>query len=89
MIDEIKLAIETKIKPKLAEHKGDIELVSEKDGVVEVKLLGACSGCPSARFTIEELVESVLLEIPGVKKVKLADPVSEEMIAFARNILKK
>jgi Fe-S cluster biogenesis protein NfuA len=89
MIDEIKLAIDTKIKPKLAEHNGDIELVSEKDGVVEVKLLGACSGCPSARFTIEELVESVLLEIPGVKKVKLADPVSEEMIAFARNILKK
>lgn len=89
MIDEIQLAIDTKIKPLLAEHNGDIMLVKENDGVVEIKLLGACSGCPSARFTMEDLVESVLLEIPGVKKVKMADPISKEMADFARRLLNK
>ena len=89
MIDEIKLVINTKIKPLLAEHNGDIELVNENDGVVEVRLLGACSGCPSARFTMEDLVESVLLEIKGVKKVKMIDPISSEMLDFARQLLNK
>lgn len=89
MTDEIQLAINTKIKPLLAEHNGDIELVEENDGVIEVKLLGACSGCPSARFTMEDLVESVLLEIPNVRKVKMADPISKEMVDLARSLLNK
>jgi len=89
MTDEIQLAINTKIKPLLAEHNGDIELVEENDGVIEVKLLGTCSGCPSARFTMEDLVESVLLEIPNVRKVKMADPISKEMVDLARSLLNK
>ena len=88
MVDEIRLVINTKIKPILAEHNGDIELIKEKDGIVEVKLLGACSGCPSARFTLEDLVEKELLEIRGVKKVKMSDPISSEMLNFAKQLLK-
>lgn len=87
MIDQIKLAIETKIRPLLKEHNGDIEFVKESDGIIEVKLLGACSACPSARITMKDLVEKVLLEIPGVKKVNLSDPVSDEMMDFARRLL--
>jgi Fe-S cluster biogenesis protein NfuA len=89
VVDEIKLAISTKIKPLLAEHNGDIELIKEEAGIVEIKLLGACSGCPSARFTMEDLVESVLIQIPGVKKVKMSDPISSEMLDLARQLLKK
>ncbi|MDR3595348.1 NifU family protein [Clostridium sp.] len=89
MIDEINIAINEKIKPLLAEHNGDIELVKVKDGIAHVKLLGACSCCPSARFTMEELVASVLKEIPGVKDVQMADPVSSEMLDFARKLLRK
>jgi Fe-S cluster biogenesis protein NfuA len=89
MINEINIAINEKIKPLLAEHNGDIELVRVKDGIAHVKLLGACSGCPSARFTMEELVASVLKEISGVKDVQMDNPVSSEMLDFARQLLSK
>ena len=89
MVDEINNAINTKIRPLLAEHNGNIELVKVNDGVAYVKLLGACSGCPSARYTMEELVSSVLKEIPEVKEVQMANPVSREMMDFARQLLTK
>ncbi|OOM74163.1 NifU family protein [Clostridium sp. BL-8] len=89
MVDKINDAINTKIKPLLAEHNGNIELVEVKDGVAYVKLLGACSNCPSARFTMEELVTGVLKEIPGVKDVQMADPISREMLDFAIQLLRK
>jgi Fe-S cluster biogenesis protein NfuA len=88
MIDEIRLTINTKIKPLLKKHNGDIELIKEEDGIIEVKLLGACSGCPSARFTMEDLVEKELLEIRGVKKVIMSDPISSEILNFAKQLLK-
>jgi Fe-S cluster biogenesis protein NfuA len=84
---EINKAMDTKIRPLLAEHNGDIELVNVNDGMVQVKLLGACSGCPSARFTMEELVTNVLMDVPGVKKVKMVSPISNEMLDFARHLL--
>lgn len=88
MVDKINNAINTKIKPLLAEHNGDIELVKVTDGVVHVKLLGACSGCPSARFTMEDLVSTVLKEIPEVKEVKMVNPISNEILDFARQLLR-
>lgn len=89
MVDKINNVINTKIKPLLAEHNGDIELIKVSDGVVYVKLLGACSGCPSARFTMEDLVSTVLKEIPEVKEVKMVNPISDEMLDFARQLLRK
>ncbi|WP_242878712.1 NifU family protein [Clostridium beijerinckii] len=89
MVDKINNVINTKIKPLLAEHNGDIELVEVNNGVAYVKLLGACSGCPSSRFTMEELISCVLKEIPEVKDVQLVDPISREMLDFARQLLRK
>ncbi len=89
MVDEINNAINTRIKPLLAEHNGDIELVEVNNSVAYVKLLGACSGCPSARFTMEELISCVLKEIPEVKDVHLVDTISREMLDFARQLLRK
>ncbi|GAF74731.1 unnamed protein product, partial [marine sediment metagenome] len=42
------------IRPALQEHGGDVELVEavEADGVVQVRLQGACKGCPGARMTL-------------------------------------
>ena len=90
MVDEINNAINAKIRPLLAEHNGDIELVKvNDDGIAYVKLLGACSGCPSARYTMEDLVSSVLKEIPEVKEVQMVNPISSEMMDFARQLLSK
>jgi len=90
MLKEIEKILETNIRPKLAGHYGDIELVSAKDGIIEVKLLGQCKGCLSAKYTIEDLVETTLKEkIPSIKKVVLVNKISEDLLAEARLILNK
>ena len=90
MFAEIEKILETNVRPKLADHYGNIELVSCDDGVVEVKLLGQCKGCLSAKYTIEDLVEVALKEaIPGIKKVILKNEISEELLEQARKFLNK
>ncbi|MGH4117653.1 NifU family protein [Clostridium sp.] len=88
---EIEKILELIVRPKLAEHNGNIELVSvDNDGIVQVKLLGECSGCISAKYTVEDLVETPLKEaIPGIKKVILKNEVSEDLLDQARKILSK
>ena len=68
--DKVKQAIE-EIRPALRADGGDIELVSLKDdGVVEVRLTGACHGCPHAEMTLTLGVEKHLKEkVPEVKQV--------------------
>ncbi|MFH1188018.1 MAG: NifU family protein [bacterium] len=60
------------IRPSLQADGGDIELINvdEKNGIVKVRLVGACSGCPMAALTLKEGVEKVLKEkVSGVKEV--------------------
>ncbi len=59
------------IRPALQRDGGDIELVDvTTDGVVSVRLRGACSGCPSAAMTLSMLVERKLkAEVPEVSKL--------------------
>ena len=61
------------IRPALQADGGDIELVdvNEETGVVEVKLVGACAGCPMSQMTLQMGVERVLKgKVPGVTKVE-------------------
>jgi Fe-S cluster biogenesis protein NfuA len=60
------------IRPSLQADGGDIELVSVgEDGVVKVKLKGACAGCPMSQLTLQNAVEAKLKqEIPEVKRVE-------------------
>jgi Fe-S cluster biogenesis protein NfuA len=59
-----------KIRPMLQRDGGDIELVDVVDGVVKVKLTGACGSCPMSAMTLKMGVESTLKkEIPEVKEV--------------------
>jgi len=70
MREEIEKVIE-QIRPNLQADGGDIELVDVEDGVVKVKLKGACNGCPMAQITLSRGVEQVLKKnVPGVKKVE-------------------
>jgi len=59
------------IKPFLKADGGDIELVGvSEDGIVTVKLVGACAGCPGAQMTLKMGVEKKLREaVPEVKEV--------------------
>lgn len=60
-----------KIRPSLQADGGDIELVSVEDGVVKVKLTGACGACPMSQMTLKLGVEAAIKEnIPEVKRVE-------------------
>ena len=60
----------TKIRPMLQRDGGDIKLVDVTDGVVKVKLTGACGSCPMSMMTLKMGVENALKkEIPEVKEV--------------------
>jgi len=63
--------IEEKIRPALQRDGGNIELKNVTDeGVVEVQLQGACSGCPGAMMTLQFGVQRILQEeIPEITKV--------------------
>ena len=60
-----------KIKPRLQADGGDVELVEvTSDGVVKVKLTGACRGCPMSEMTLRMGIErSIKQEVPEVKEV--------------------
>lgn len=70
MRDKVEKVIE-EIRPMLQADGGDIELVDVKDGVVKVKLHGACAGCPMSQMTLQMGVERTLkARIPEVKRVE-------------------
>jgi Fe-S cluster biogenesis protein NfuA len=59
------------IRPSLQADGGDVELVDVVDGVVKVRLKGACSGCPMSTMTVKNGIERFLKEqIPGVVSVE-------------------
>jgi len=64
-------AILDKIRPLLQADGGDVELVDvDKDGVVKLRLQGACMGCPMSTITLQQGIARILKEqIPEVKEV--------------------
>lgn len=60
------------IRPFLQADSGDVELIEiSTDGIVKVKLTGACSACPMSIMTLRAGVERALMrDIPGVRRVE-------------------
>lgn len=59
-----------KIRPALVADGGDVQLVDVEEGVVKVKLTGACAGCPMSQMTLKMGIEKFLRkEIPEIKEV--------------------
>jgi len=73
LFEEVKSAIEN-VRPSLKADGGDIELVSvSEDGVVKVRLTGACGSCPYSLMTLKQGIEAYLKKVvPQVKEVKQA-----------------
>ena len=70
MKEEIQKAID-KIKPMLQADGGDVEFVDYEDGVVKVRLQGACAGCPMSQMTLKNGIERMLKqEVPEVTSVE-------------------
>lgn len=63
------------IRPALRADGGDVELVDVQDGIVKVKLTGACGGCPMSQMTLKQGIEKQL-------KAKIPEIVSVEAVPF-------
>ncbi|CEA04104.1 nitrogen fixation protein NifU [Lysinibacillus sp. BF-4] len=60
-----------KLRPFLLRDGGDCELVDIEDGIVKLRLLGACGSCPSSTITLKAGIERALLEeVPGIIEVE-------------------
>ncbi len=68
--EKVELAL-SKIKPSLQAEGGDVELVDvSPEGVVKVRLTGACGGCPMSQMTLKMGIERIVKkEVPEVKEV--------------------
>ena len=63
-----------RLKPYLQNDGGNIEFVKYEDGIVYVKLTGACAGCSMIDITLKEGIEEILTsEIPEIKEVIRVD----------------
>jgi len=63
-------AILAQLRPALQADGGDVELVDVSEGIVRLKLKGACAGCPMATMTLKHGIERILKEqMPEVKEV--------------------
>ncbi len=71
MKEKVEAALE-EVRPALQRDGGDVELVEvTDDGVVKVRLQGACQGCPMAQMTLQMGIERVLKEkVPDIKSVQ-------------------
>ena len=71
MKEKVQEIIDKNIRPALQKDGGDIELVDVIDGIVKLRLRGACAGCPMSQLTMTNFVERFLKErISEVKKVE-------------------
>ncbi|MEJ5262380.1 MAG: NifU family protein [Ignavibacterium sp.] len=73
MISEIELQkVLNSIRPFLQSDNGDVELVEiTEDGIVKVRLLGACENCPLSVMTLRAGIERALMrQVPGIKRIE-------------------
>lgn len=90
MKEKIEAVLDEYVRPLLATHGGNLEVLSVEDGVVRFKLLGHCAGCPAADLTNEEIIETELIQrVEGVTKAVLVQDISDEMLEQAREIMRR
>ena len=70
IVEEIKKIL-NKIRPYLNSEGGDLEFIDYKDGIVYIKMLGACQDCGALDSTLKDGIEALLVEnVPEVIEVK-------------------
>lgn len=73
IVDQIKDLLETRIRPAVANDGGDVLYRGYREGVVYLKMQGACSGCPSSSATLKNGIESLIkYYVPEVTEVRAA-----------------
>jgi Fe/S biogenesis protein NfuA len=87
-IEAIGPILDQEIRPYLAGHGGNIAVESFDDGVLSVKMLGGCTGCPSASLEVEEMLTEALISVKEIRKVRVSTDVSDELWQQAKALMK-
>ena len=89
-LKRIEAVLDEKVRPALRAHGGELEVDHLEDGVLYVKLLGQCAGCPSADLTNETVIEAELVRaLPElVSRVVVVQTVSDELWEQAKRLLR-
>lgn len=67
--EQVETALDT-IRPAIAMDGGNVELLDIEDGVVTLRMMGACGGCPMSTMTLKRGIEQRLREmVPGIERV--------------------
>lgn len=67
--EQVEAALDT-IRPAIAMDGGNVELLDIEDGVVTLRMMGACGGCPMSTMTLKRGIEQRLREmVPGIERV--------------------
>ena len=70
MFDQVQEVLD-KLRPFLLRDGGDVELVDVEEGIVKLRLMGACGRCPSSTITLKAGIERALIEeVPGIVEVE-------------------
>ena len=90
ILKQIETVLDEQVRPLLRTHGGNVEIDRYEDGVVYIKMLGQCAGCPSADLTNETLVEAELVAaLPElVQRVVVVQTVSDELWEQAKRLLR-
>ncbi len=74
IVKQIQELLDTRIRPAVAQDGGDIVFDSFNDGIVYLKMHGACAGCPSSTATLKSGIENMLkYYVPEVTEVRQID----------------
>lgn len=88
--EKIQKVLKEKVDPVLAAHYGGATLTDYENHIAKVRLTGACATCPSAQYTIEDIVKNIVMEhCSEVEDVILDNSVSDDLIDMAKSILRK
>jgi Fe-S cluster biogenesis protein NfuA len=90
LLERAEKVLDEQVRPAMAEHQGNVEIRSLEDGVLKLRFLGQCSGCPGARLTLEGLVTEKMTEaLPEITDVVLVTDVSDALWETARDLLRQ
>ncbi len=86
---DIEAVLNLFVRPKLQEHRGDVEVsYLDDNGTLWVELTGECVGCPSADDTAKGLVEKELVDrLPQIKAVELDTGITYDIIESAMQLM--
>lgn len=88
--EKLEQLLDELVRPALRTHGGDAELVSFQDGILRLRMLGQCAGCPAATMTNETLIEGQLMPLlPELKEVILVHTVDDSLLDEARALMRR